>query len=168
MNSDLKHEIDKTMSDFKELTAGFSEKEFNQVPFEGSWSAGQVGQHMIMSNSGFVDIIQGPAKETTRKPDDLVTRIKSDFLNFDIKMESPESVRPQLKSYEKKQILDSLDKVRASLNETISTHDLTKTCTAFELPGYGYLTRLEAANFVLYHTMRHIHQLKKIRERVTA
>jgi hypothetical protein len=45
--------------------------------------------------------------------------------------------------------------------------DLTPTVLAFELPVIGSLTRLEAIRFVTYHTQRHNHQLKNIRQQLT-
>ena len=50
--------------------------------------------------------------------------------------------------------------------EAIKTLNLSETCTAFELPGFGEFTRAEWIYFAMYHTQRHTHQLKKIYERM--
>lgn len=162
MEQGLQKEINKALTELIELLSSFKEDKINVIPFEGSWTAGQLAQHMIMSNSGFVEIMNGPVEETQRKPDELVENIRSSFLNFTIKMESPDFVRPPKIDYTKQELLDALTNIREQMNKTMETSDLTKTCIAFELPALGYLTRLEAAHFVSAHTQRHVHQLKKI------
>lgn len=166
MHKETLDEINETLAEFKNLTSTFTEEQLNKVPFEGSWTAGQVSQHMVMANSGFAQMLNGPTRGTDRNPDEMVEKIKSDFLNFDIKMQSPDFVRPELISYKKRDLLVSLEGVRAEIGATVSKLDLTKTCTSFELPIYGFLTRLEAVYFVIYHTRRHIHQMKNISSEV--
>ena len=75
-------------------------------------------------------------------------------------MSSPEFVRPELTDYDKEKLLQSFKKIQASIDNAIQTRDLSKTCAAFEIPVLGPLTGLEAVNFVIYHTKRHVHQLK--------
>jgi hypothetical protein len=48
----------------------------------------------------------------------------------------------------------------------VQTLDLTSTCLGFELPGFGKFTRLEWGNFILYHTQRHMHQMKNILRKI--
>lgn len=117
---------------------------------------------MIISNSGFIEMMNGPVKETKRNPDQFVEEIKSDFLDFSTKMESPDSIKPPVDNYDKKELLDSLTDIREESDRAVKTADLTKTCILFQLPEFEYLTRLEAAHFMLYHTQRHIHQLKNM------
>lgn len=70
--------------------------------------------------------------------------------------------------YEKAYLLGALQDIKAGLDHAVTTLDLTKTCLAFELPVFGYLTRLEAIYFVIYHTQRHLHQLKNIYQQVVS
>ncbi len=144
------------------LLSPLSQKEINTIPFEGSWTAGQLAKHVIISNSGFAEMLNGPVGNRYGKHDELVQRIKADFLNFSIKMKSPEFVEPKKIDYNKEDLLSSLEALNNKLNQSIQSLDLSKTCLAFELPVYGILTRLEAVCFVIYHTKRHIHQLRNI------
>ena len=162
MEQELQKEINKALTELIELLSSIKEDNINVIPFEGSWTAGQLAQHMIMSNGGFVETMNGAVKDTKRKPDELVEKIRSTFLNFTTKLESPDFVRPTQKEYNKQQLLDALIQIREQMSKTMQTSDLTKTCMAFALPVLGYLTRLEAAHFVSVHTQRHVHQLKKI------
>lgn len=59
-------------------------------------------------------------------------------------------------------ILESMRMIKDNLITSFNTLDLDKTCTMFELPVYGYLSRYEAGVFVIYHTNRHTVQLTNI------
>jgi hypothetical protein len=161
MNKELQNQIDEAIAKLIEILLSVNEEKLNIVPFEGSWTAGQLAQHMILSNSGFADLINGPVRDTDRAPDEHIDDLRS-FLDFSIKFKSPEFVRPPEKDYDKKELLHSLREIKTRLHQILETADLTKTCVAFEIPVTGYLTGLEAAHFVLFHTQRHIHQLKNI------
>lgn len=160
-------DIDQTFVNLHQLILSFDETQLNDIPFAGSWTAGQVAQHLILANSGFIEIMQGPVKDTERRPDQQIEQIKKDFLNFGLKMESPEFILPLPMSYNKHRQLGTLENIRSELLNLIRTNDLSKTCLTFELPVYGFLTRLEAVYFVNYHTQRHTHQLKNIYHHLT-
>lgn len=155
-------EADETLSALENVLAQFEAPQVNEVPFEGSWTAGQLAEHMILSNSGFLQVINGPVTETDKPADLMVGEIKKDFLNFNVKYDSPKVIYPEDKAYNQSALLKNLKEIRAGISTSISNLDLTKTCSSYELPGYGYLTRLEAIYFVIYHTQRHVHQLKNI------
>jgi hypothetical protein len=156
-------ELENSLDAFQQLVASFDERQINERPFEGSWTPGQVAQHIVMANSGFGEVLNGPVGATDRAPDEQVEKIKNDFLDFSLKMEAPDFIVPYNKEYSKDNLLHALEKMKASVSKAVSDLDLTQTCLAFELPVYGRLTRLEAIYFVIYHTQRHAHQLKRIK-----
>ena len=158
--------INTTINDLMQLLSYFNEEQINVVPFGGSWTAGQLSRHVLMSNVGFIEIMNGPYKETQRQPDEMVQKIKTDFLDFSTKGQSADNLKPPLIDYNKNELLISFETLKEKMNQVIEISDLTKTCTAFELPVYGFLTRWEALHFILYHTQRHIHQLKNIFKKV--
>ncbi len=151
-----------TLSELERLLTLFDQQQINEIPFKGSWTAGQLAKHVLISDLGFIEIINGTFKETHRHPDEKVGKIKSDFLDFSTKGESAENLKPPLIDYNKKDLLISFKTLKEKLNEVIEISDFTKTCTAFKLPIYGFLTKWEALHFILYHIQRHIHQLKNI------
>ncbi|MEQ7802593.1 DinB family protein [Pedobacter sp. ASV1-7] len=157
-------ELKDTIGEFQSLLSSFDENQLNSVPFKGSWTPGQVAHHIIMANSGFGEVLNGPVEETVRASDQMIDRIKTDFLNFNFKMTSPDFIYPKFKIYDKERLLMSLEKIREDITRAITDLELESTCLAFELPVYGRLTRLEAVYFVVYHTKRHAHQLKKIKQ----
>ena len=159
-------EAEGTLSALENLFSNFSAKQVNEVPFAGSWTAGQLANHLIMANGGFVEVINGPTTETSKPADIMVESIKNDFLNFNIKFDSPEFIYPENRDHNQEELLIKLKQIRNNVAEVITKLDLTKTCTAFELPVYGFLTRLEAIYFIIYHTQRHTQQLKNIYSRL--
>jgi hypothetical protein len=155
-------EANETLWALENTLSKFDTAQINSVPFKGSWTAGQLAEHLILANSGFLQVINGPVTETDKPADLMVERIKNDFLNFNVKFNSPEEIYPEDKVYNQYALLESLKQIRDGISTSIADLDLTKTCSSFELPGYGFLTRLEAVYFVIYHTQRHVHQLKNI------
>lgn len=138
-------------------------EKINTVPFAGSWTAAQVAEHLILSANAFVDLMQGPVKDTQRQPDALVDELRTILGNMDIKMQSPDFIFPRNSEYIKNEQLNKLQKVTEQLFNAAATLDLDKTCTAFELPQMGHITRRESVAFIAYHTRRHTHQLKNIK-----
>lgn len=163
---ELIQELKTTISRFQELISSFDEEQLNLVPFENSWTAGQVAQHIILANSGFADVLNGPVKNTDGAADQQLDQIRTIFLDFDTKLQSPDFVLPVLKDYHKDKQLAALEKIKLEVSKAVDELDLNQTCLAFELPVLGHLTRLEAVYFLIYHTQRHAYQLNNIREKI--
>ena len=155
-------EMEDTMIGWTEVLSSFNQEQLNKVPFEGSWTAGQVAKHLIMANFGFLEVLKGTEGETDRPADQKVARIKSDFLDFTTKMQSPDFILPKAIDYDKGMLISNIEELKDRLTEVILSSDLTKTCLAFEMPVYGYFTRWEAVYFVIYHSQRHLNQVKNI------
>ena len=159
-------EFNNSTKEFVDRLSAFGEADINHSPRTGSWTPAQVGRHLQKSYHGIAQLLNGPSVPTARDPGDRIGHIKSDFLNFERKMQSPEFVRPEDKSYDKKVLVDNLERTVAQIRETASRLDLTETCTAFSLPVYGEMTRLEWIYFIVYHTKRHTRQLKTIAQTI--
>lgn len=164
----IQTEFDVTFTELLKLLSSFDQKQFNTKPGEEKWSAGQVAGHLIKATSGFPRMLNGKTAETERRPDEMVEKIRADFSNFERKMTAPDFIVPEDKIYEREDLLISLKKIKSEINEAVQTADLTKTCLAFELPVYGFLTGLELLAFVNSHIQRHISQLKRIYGKLTA
>jgi len=161
-NQELIKEINNTLDELTGILEQLTPEQFNKVPFEGSWTAGQLAQHLTLADGGLPALITGPVSDTHREPDQMVAPIAESFLNYEIKFESPDFIRPEIRDYDKDEMISGLKKIKADIAVAIGDTDLTKTCMAFAFPVLGNLTRYEAANFVIIHTTRHIHQLKNI------
>ena len=164
IHKNVELELNTSLKNFQELFSDLNENLTNIVPFEGSWTAGQLARHVIKVNSGFLKQLTGPVKDTNRKYDELAEGIRISLSVHKIRMKSPEYVQPELIDYTKKELLDSIKEINDALIQSVKSVDMTKTCLLFEVPFLGYLTRLEAVYFVTYHTQRHINQMKNIIE----
>ena len=164
--SELVHEVNDTMEKVVNTFSEIAEDHINSQPFENSWTAAQVMKHLVLSNGGFAEIMRGAVSDSERDPAENIEKIKSIFLDFSIKLKSPDFIVPPDKIYNKAALLKAFTQIRDQLVNIIETQDLSKLCTAFKLPQLGYLTRLEAVHFVVYHTQRHTHQLKNLREAI--
>ncbi len=135
---------------------------YNQVPFEGSWTAGQVVEHILMVGNGFTQLLNGPNEATTRPVDEHVSRIKTMFLDFNSKSTASPNVTPQPGVYDVQDHLTRLEKLKTGITAAINSLDLNRTCMGFDIRTFGHLTGLEAAYFFLFHTKKHVHQLQNI------
>jgi hypothetical protein len=158
--NDLLTELRSTKAELEKAISSISKDKFNTIPFEGSWTAAQVTEHI--QNAIGRGVLYGATKPTDRKPDEKVAQTGNLFLNMDIKMQSPDFIYPSDKKYNKAEVLAAVNETFLKLIEAAESLDLSLTCLAFEIPGFGTFTRLEFVWFYVFHTQRHIIQLKKI------
>ncbi len=156
----LSEEIKKTLEEFISHISGLTNEELNTIPFAGSWTAGQVADHILKSTDGIPD---SRTDQVSRPPDQQVEAIKSTFLDFTIKFQSPEFIIPTTGPFETDVITSKLERIKKQNVAIALTKDLSRLCTEFDFPGFGHLTRYEWLKFIVFHTQRHIHQLKKIK-----
>jgi hypothetical protein len=154
------------LKELLELLSSFGPVAFNTIPFPGSWTAGQVGAHLFKSYEGIPQLFKIPGVKTERDPGAKKELIKTDFLDISIRMQSPEFIVPEQKTYDQALLLQQLSNIADRIVEVAEKLNMSEECTAFTLPVYGNLTRLEWMYFLSFHTQRHIHQLKKIKETV--
>lgn len=164
MNTEILRELEGVTKDLFDLISSFTQKEINKIPFEGSWTAGQVAEHLFRSDSSILATVYGTAKPAERQPDLHQEELKAVFLNFDKKLNGPEEIQPTAAWHEKEALLRSLEGTRGRLMGAASLLDLSALCIH---PALGELTRMEFIYFVNYHTQRHIHQLKNILQKIT-
>lgn len=162
---ELQKEFERNYAALTTTLSLFTDVQLNSVPFKGSWSAGQVARHIIKATGGIPD---KHTQEVSRAYDAHGMAIKSTFLNFFIKMQSPEFVIPENRSYRVKKLLADIDKIRKTHLESIAQKDLHALCLDFELPPFGQLTRYEWLKFISYHTQRHIRQVRNIHKALDA
>ena len=162
MNPNIQKDIVETFQKLNEIFSKFSENELNLVPYQGSWTPGQVVQHIILACSGFPELFAGKTEKTTRKPDEKIKDIESLFLNFSIKMDAPVFLIPEKKEYSKSTLNTKLQKIESELLDCAEKYDLTLICLDFQVPGFDTFTMYEWIDFALVHTQRHTHQLKNI------
>lgn len=163
MSKPIYEELAETGKELTNILSSFDEKQINEVPFAGSWTAGQVAEHVLKSVSGTLQNVNSDVQPTERNPVEHAEQLKTIFLNFNIKFSSPDFILPSDEPKDKRSLISSLAQSIKGLEHAAKTEDLSATCTAFEMPNMGQLTRIEWLSFADAHTKRHIHQLKNIK-----
>ncbi len=161
-NQEALSEFDVTATTLLQTFKAFSPRQFNTIPFEGSWTAGQVGDHLLQSAVGLPTLLQDTTQETDRPIDAKAEIISTVFLDFTTKLKAPDFIIPSDGPHDKAALLQSLTTTLDAIKSTARSVDLAKTCTSFALPQIGELTGLEWIHFVTCHIKRHTWQLNNI------
>jgi hypothetical protein len=162
MDKNIANELNETAADLLKTISSFTQEQFNVVPFEGSWAAGQVSEHLFKANAGAVETLNGNTKPTERDPAENEKKLREIFLDFSTKMKSPEFILPSDKPQDKESIAKNFESVMNKHKAFAENEDLSLTCMDFEMPGIGFMTRYEWICFIICHSKRHTHQLKNI------
>jgi hypothetical protein len=167
MSHALKNEIEQSFKELISQLSSVDDKKFNSVPFEGSWTAGQLADHLFKSYDA-VNVLKGRTQSTDRPYDAKVQGLRDVFLNFETKMQSPDFIIPSNEPIDKERMLRGLRTRTSAIVQIAEEDDLSLLCLDFEFPMTGHLTRFEWINFINFHTMRHNHQLEKIISHLTS
>lgn len=166
MKGAVQNIILETYTQLSDILSSASEKEINAIPFEGSWTAGQTAQHIILACSGLPALFAGKTEKSTRELDENVEKLDAIFLNFETKYQSPENIKPAAIDYEKDVLLASIKKIQNDLFQNAETYDLTLICMDAKVPGFENFTIYEWIHFAIVHTQRHTRQIKNILETI--
>lgn len=164
MATEIATELAQTREAFLQALSLFDQDNFNTIPFEGSWTAGQVAEHVFKSVDGTPALLRADAEQTERDPALNVPHLRAMFLDYETKMKSPPFILPSDAPKNLASLTQALDGKLSAIIDAAKAIDLTLTIVNFEFPGSGPLTRLEMVNFMSVHTQRHTHQLKEIRK----
>jgi hypothetical protein len=152
-------ETSDTVSAISNLMAAVDEERVNTVPFEGSWTAPQLLRHVSKSMQGMAKAMQMGAKPANRNPEERIEGLKNVFLDFSRKLTQPDFLIPEIQVYKKQVAIDELNKSFNGFKVNASRANLNELVEGLPL---GPITKLEIVHFVLFHTQRHLHQMKNI------
>lgn len=153
--------ITETRTALEEALDTFDAETFNEVPFAGSWTAGQVADHLLKAG-GVTQVLYGRTAPAGRDPEQKMEMLRHVFLDFNTKMTSPDFIQPSDGPHDLLEYRTSLAAVWQGLSDSATDLDLSLTCLDLELPVFGLLTRMEWIGFYAVHTQRHTHQLHRI------
>lgn len=156
-------EFESATNAFLDIVAGLSQDEINTVPFAGSWTAAQVTEHLHKSDEAIIKALYGPAQPANRPPDAGIPGLRAVFMDFSTKLPSPEFIIPVAATHDKEALISAFKAGREQIGKAIKTVDLTTTC---QMPIFGEPTRMELTAFVIFHTLRHTNQVKRISEKL--
>ena len=162
MNGSIINQLEAALGKTVQLLSSFDQKEVNKIPFDGSWTAAQVGQHLYLSENGMDELLLAPTAKVTRQPDANVQELKNMFLDFSIKMKSPDFIIPEDKMYDQQEQIGNLNSVKNKILTAVSQTDLDQIAPLPEGHPLAGNTKLEIVHFITYHTIRHNHQISNI------
>lgn len=141
------------------LVSELSHEQFNEVPYPGSWTSGQLLRHVSKSAQAVGQTIREKGKPAGRDPKAGIQELKDTFLSTTNKFESPDFIVPEDKIYDKETSIQQIEQAFDTIKTNAKTADLDELRD--DLP-VGPVTKIELLHFVLYHTQRHLNQLKRI------
>jgi DinB superfamily len=156
----LKEELQQTKEELIAVVSSIPDEHIDTTPFEGSWTAGQVLEHLCKSVG--TKVLKGNTQKTERPADEKIAFVRSIFLDFTKKFNAPDFILPTEATHNKQDQLALLTAKFDRLIAALETYDLEEECTDLSLPGFGNLTRMEWIAFQMLHTKRHTEQLKHI------
>lgn len=156
---DLIREIEQTFGTVIEELGKFNRETLNEIPFEGSWTAGQTLEHIVICSNGIPDenVVQA-----NRSYNQKVPSLKALFLDFDLKLETDPELAPSSPPHDKQLLLKNTSEIKERLKTIANTRNLEEPCLDMELPSFGNLSRYEWLRFILFHTQRHTRQIANI------
>lgn len=159
--NDLFTTLEEAVTELVGFISPLNEQQVNGVPYENSWTAGQLMRHVSKSIGGLAKAITIPSKPAERDPGEKIAGFKATFLDFSTKMKSPDMVAPEDGPYQKQEAIEELQSGFEQLKLNAGQANLNELVEGLPM---GPVTKLELLHFVLYHTQRHVHQMKKIFE----
>lgn len=164
MNKQLAAEMESTMNTLWNTIDSFDEIYFNKIPFEGSWTAAQVSEHVSKSLEGINKAVNAQTQPTERDIRQYIAGLRDMMYDFSVKTKSAPNLVPGDEPTTKAEMKSRLKQNNEDILRSIHELDLSEICVSSEFPGIGYLTRLELISFAAFHAQRHIHQLKNIKQ----
>lgn len=157
--------LDHTSSELLRLISSADSDTINAIPFAGSWTAAQVVSHIVKSNKAITQSLCMEGTSTEREPGERTGELKKMFLDYSTKFKSPEFIVPTRSIYQRDILIADLKKSIERLRDAGNSVNLAEIIS---LPAFGEITKFELLHFVLYHTQRHIHQLKNILKKLNS
>jgi DinB superfamily len=157
--NELLASTDKAISEMLDLMSPMDNEEVNTVPYKDSWTAAMLFRHVSKSLIAMSGVMRMDAKPAQRDPGEKIPELKKAFLDFSVKMKSPDFIVPENGPYEKQSIFKELKNSLSQLKESAVHANLPDLVEGLPL---GPITKLEILHFVMYHSQRHLHQMKKI------
>jgi len=137
---------------------GLSEEELNTIPFPESWTVAEVINHITKANDNSFLFLKGMIPE--RPVDERVLELKNILLDYELKMESPNFILPDDRKFTKKESIEGIQKVFSELIIHLGNTELSELID-HDSP-LGSITKWEIANFIMFHSQRHLHQIENI------
>lgn len=158
----VSRDLDASTNGLIQMLKGLSPDVFNQHPDKKSWSVADVIEHLLKLEGGINGLLLGPTTTGERDPEGKVLRIEEVLFDFDKKLSAGELVKPSAGEKQKDSLIAQMAESRKKLAKIAGEKDLKLIYTGFRHPIFGLLSGIEWVYFAIYHSQRHLHQIKKI------
>lgn len=155
----LINNIEQVTDTLVQLLQSIDEPNFNQKPGADKWSVAQVADHIRLSNNSVAKALALKGKPVDRNPGERIDELKKIFLDFQKKYQSPDFIVPSKDIYDPKLLLKELQESIHLIRERMYEDNLDELINH---PAFGDISKFEILHFVLYHTQRHLRQIKEI------
>ncbi len=143
------------------LLEPLDDERINRVPFPGSWTAGQLGDHLLKSYCA-VDWVEIRATPLRRTDEGKSAQIDGVFLDFTTRYQPPDFIVPSTGEISGRELVADLRRAADGIAAYAQERDLAFTCPEFNVIGFGDLTAQEWIHFLTAHSKRHVRQLRNI------
>ncbi len=163
LQKELINEISTFHQALESVLSGFSAETLNTVPFQGSWTAGQVAEHLIKSQRHVIEqLTEGQVSAGDRLYDHEVSTIQEIFRNKENKAKTDKSLVPGSPPHNLKILMETLQKQKEQQIGIIKTKELEEFVATLEFPGIGHLSRYEWIHMMVEHGQKHRGQIHTI------
>lgn len=152
-------QVKETIQTMVALLQSAEEPVLNKIPFENSWTMAQVTDHITRSAASITHALQIESQLAPRNLLERKEELADTFLDMKKKFQSPGFILPTKDEYAKEELIEKLRKTYHHLLEVAEEVNLGEI---IQHPAFGDITKHELLYFVLYHTQRHLNQLKNI------
>lgn len=155
----LINNIEQVTDTLVQLLQSANEWELNHKPGPEKWSMAQVADHITLSNNSIAKALALKGKPVDRDPGERIEELKGIFLDFQKKFQAPEFIVPTKDIYNPQLLLKELQESIQRIRMRMYEDDLDELINH---PAFGNISKFEILHFVLYHTQRHLRQIKEI------
>ncbi|MDV6168877.1 DinB family protein [Flavobacterium sp. DG1-102-2] len=166
MPQQIINQLENALGDTLVILSSIPEEKLNSVPFKGSWTAAQVCRHIFKSEDGIDQLFNAPAPLADRNPAERAAEYKNILLDYEKKMTSPDYLVPENIAFEKEKLKADLEQAKEKVMKAVSDANFNEVPTLEKDNPLQGSTKLELIHFLAYHTIRHNHQLKTIKEKL--
>ncbi|MBY0223587.1 DinB family protein [Sporosarcina aquimarina] len=142
-----------------------TDEDINRKPSDNEWSIKQVLEHLYLMESGVIKTIQaqltsGEQKDVADKPIELT-------VNRSTKVQAPEFATATEESATLEELKAKLNATHSTLREFAeSTSDAQLEEKSYPHPVFGEMNLKQWIPFIGYHELRHIDQIKEVKQKL--
>jgi hypothetical protein len=146
----------------------FSSHSFNETPPTGGWSAGQIAEHVLLTDIFISRIFQKEVEFAGRRTDEKVSRIKEAFESGEENLNTSDFTIPSDMLKDPVTMQQKISRERHAILHFLDTIEEDAICSDFTHPLFGSLTMTEWCWFIVYNTKKNILQLEKLNEEIVS